>query len=52
MNKSCYEFDTVVMIGCVDGEFHEGSLAELPLYDKRGEIQRGKLVEFPKYSSL
>ena len=48
MNESGYTPDTVVMIGCVDGKFHEGSLAELPLYDKQGEIQRGKLVDIPE----
>ena len=34
--------DTLVTIGCIDGKFHEGKLATLPLYDKAGEIQRGK----------
>ncbi len=48
MNEPGYLPDAAVMIGCVDGEFHRGSLAELPLYDKRGEIQRGKLVDIPK----
>jgi len=48
MNESGYTPDTAVMIGCIDGEFHEGSLAELPLYDKQGEIQRGKLVDIPQ----
>ena len=48
MNESGYTPDTEVMIGCIDGEFHEGSLAELPLYDKQCEIPRGKLVDIPE----
>jgi len=39
--------DTLVTIGCIDGKFHEGKLATLPLYDKAGEIQRGKGVAIP-----
>ena len=39
--------DTLVTIGCIDGNFHEGKLATLPLYDKVGEIQRGIDVAIP-----
>jgi len=39
--------ETQVSIGCIDGKFHEGQLATLPLYDKAGEIQRGKKVAIP-----
>jgi aminomethyltransferase len=39
--------DTLVAIGCIDGNFHEGKLATLPLYDKVGEIQRGIDVAIP-----
>ena len=39
--------DAKVTIGCVDGKFHEGKLASLPLYDKAGEIQRGKNINIP-----
>ena len=36
-----------VTIRCIDGELHDGELAELPLYDKLAEIPRGKLVDIP-----
>ena len=36
-----------VMIRCIDGKLHKGSLATLPLYDKKAEIPRGKLVDVP-----
>ena len=38
---------TEVMIGCIDGVLHKGQLADLPRYDKAGEIQRGKKVDIP-----
>ncbi|OED40047.1 hypothetical protein AB833_12745 [Chromatiales bacterium (ex Bugula neritina AB1)] len=41
---------TVVTIGCTDGKFHQGKLADLPLYDKEGLIQRGKLTDIPRRS--
>lgn len=48
MKEANFETNTVVSVGCIDGEFYEGKLAELPLYDKAGEIQRGKLVDIPQ----
>ena len=33
--------------GCMNGELYPGQLADLPLYDKEGEIQRGKKVDIP-----
>ena len=39
--------NAIVTVGCIDGEFHQAKLAELPLYDKAGEIQRGKRVDIP-----
>ena len=36
-----------VTVGCIDGEYHDGELAQLPLYDKACEIPRGKLVDIP-----
>lgn len=48
MNQPDYLSDTAVMVGSIDGEFHDGKLAELPLYDKQGEIQRGKCINIPK----
>lgn len=47
MDKTGHAADTVVNIGCIDGKFYKGKLASLPLYDKKGEIQRGKLVDIP-----
>ncbi len=40
--------DTAVQIECIDGQRHDGALASLPLYDKAGEIQRGKKVDIPE----
>ncbi|MCP4391911.1 MAG: aminomethyl transferase family protein [Gammaproteobacteria bacterium] len=36
-----------VSVRCIDGELHDGELAELPLYDKQAEIPRGKRVDIP-----
>ena len=37
-----------VTVRCIDGELHEGELAELPLYDKQAEIPRGIKVDIPQ----
>lgn len=37
-----------ISIGCTDQQFHSGELAQLPLYDKAGDIQRGKTVSIPE----
>lgn len=42
------ESGTRVEIGCIDGGWHYGELADLPLYDKAGEIPRGKKVDIPE----
>ncbi|MGB1012462.1 MAG: glycine cleavage T C-terminal barrel domain-containing protein, partial [Thiolinea sp.] len=47
MDTTGHAANTEVMIGCIDGELHKGQLADLPLYDKAGEIQRGKKVDIP-----
>jgi glycine cleavage system aminomethyltransferase T len=47
MLKSGYPPDTLVSVGCIDGTLHKGQLAELPLYDKAGAIQRGIMTEVP-----
>ncbi len=47
MDSAGHTAGTEVMIGCIDGELHPGQLADLPLYDKAGEIQRGKKVDIP-----
>ncbi len=38
---------TPVSVTCRDGKLHDGTLAELPLYDKQAEIPRGKLIDIP-----
>lgn len=48
MNESGNTAGTSVMIGCTDGEMHKGQLADLPLYDKAGEIQRGIKEHIPE----
>jgi len=47
LNEAGLTAGTEVMIGCIDGEMHKGQLADLPLYDKAGEIQRGKKIDIP-----
>jgi aminomethyltransferase len=47
MLESGYLPHTGVSVGCIDGKLHKGQLAELPLYDKAGAIQRGRLIELP-----
>ena len=48
MLESGHEPHTLVSVGSIDGAFYMGQLADLPLYDKAGEIQRGKLGNVPK----
>ena len=48
MDEAGFSAGDAVSIGCIDGEYHAGSLETLPLYDKAGEIQRGKLVDIPE----
>ena len=48
MNVPGFVAGTEVMVACTDGEYHKGQLADLPLYDKAGEIQRGKKVDIPQ----
>ncbi len=48
MDASGHTAGTAVMIGGIDGELHHGQLVELPLYDKAGEIPRGKKVDIPQ----
>lgn len=50
MNEPGFTHGTAVSVGCIDGEFHPGSLEALPLYDKAGEIQRGRRVDIPQRS--
>jgi aminomethyltransferase len=39
---------TAIFVGCRDGALHPGELVELPLYDKKAEIPRGKRVDIPE----
>ncbi|MBX2823536.1 MAG: aminomethyltransferase family protein [Gammaproteobacteria bacterium] len=48
MDKSGIQPGTLAEIGCVDGNLHPGKLASLPLYDEKGEIQRGKKIAIPE----
>jgi len=50
MDAAGFAEGTPVSIGCIDGEFHAGSLETLPLYDKAAEIPRGKRVDIPQRS--
>lgn len=47
LDSSDFSAGTEVKVGCIDGKYHSGKLAELPLYDKACEIPRGKLVDIP-----
>ena len=38
---------TVVDVDCTNGECHKGELCELPMYDPKGEIVRGKNKDIP-----
>lgn len=39
---------TAVSVGGIDGALHTGELASLPLYDKAGDIQRGRKEDIPR----
>lgn len=38
---------TELRVECVDGHTHDGELCELPMYDRAGEIPRGKCTDIP-----
>ena len=48
MDQAGFSDGDAVMIRCIDGAMHSGSLASLPLYDKEAEIPRGKRVDIPE----
>ncbi|MGB5707031.1 MAG: aminomethyltransferase family protein [Arenicellales bacterium] len=50
MNQPDFTHGNSVSIGCTDGENHGGVLVEMPFYDKRAEIPRGKRVDIPQRS--
>ena len=39
---------TEVQVDCVDGQARDGEVCELPMYDRAGEITRGKCTEVPE----
>lgn len=38
---------TKLRVVCADGQVHEGEVCELPMYDRAGDIPRGKCTEIP-----
>lgn len=47
LQTSAFQFGTKVSIECTDGHSRCGELVSLPMYDTKGEIQRGKAVNIP-----
>lgn len=46
---------TAVEVVCTDGDVHQASLCDLPMYDRNGDIPRGRttaLPEWPAHGSL
>jgi len=39
--------DSVVEVFCNDGSIQQGEICNLPMYDKKGEITRGKKISIP-----
>lgn len=39
---------TRLAVECIDGRIHDGDVSELPLYDRAGDIPRGKITEIPE----
>jgi aminomethyltransferase len=39
---------TVLDVECTDGQTHEADVCELPLYDRAGDIPRGRATELPE----
>ncbi len=50
MDRPGYNEGGAVSIRCIDGEMRAGELVGLPLYDRKAEIPRGKLVSIPHRS--
>jgi aminomethyltransferase len=47
MDRPGFSEGDAVSIRCIDGEMRVGELVGLPLYDRKAEIPRGKLVSIP-----
>lgn len=39
---------TALKVECIDGQTRDGQVCELPMYDRAGEIPRGKCTEIPE----
>ena len=39
---------THIRVGCKDGQMHDATLVDLPMYDELAEIPRGKKVDIPE----
>ena len=51
MDEGGFDRSALASISCIDGEWHDGVLAELPFYDRQAEIPRGKRVDIPQHIS-
>ena len=47
MDGKEYGPGTIVDINCDDGNIHKGEICTLPMYDEKGEIQRGIKQDIP-----
>ena len=48
MQNSNFGPGTILDVDCTNGKTHKGELCELPMYDQKGEIVRGKNKDIPK----
>ncbi|HCK75989.1 MAG TPA: hypothetical protein DHW07_02450, partial [Gammaproteobacteria bacterium] len=39
---------SAALVGCIDGNKHDGTLTHLPFYDPEAEIPRGKRIDIPE----
>ena len=47
MDSADHGVGTALQVGCSDGQMHEATLVDLPMYDPEAEIPRGKRVDIP-----
>ena len=47
MDKAEFGPDTIVDVRCDDGSVQKGEICTLPMYDEKGEIQRGLKEDIP-----
>ena len=47
MDKAEFGPDTIVDVRCDDGTLQKGEICTLPMYDEKGEIQRGLKEDIP-----